>query len=74
MPQLASELRKRRVDRGVSGDLRELKHSHGAATDTLLLRPILITEIGSPLVLEGVNYVGDTLLFAAATLLAGFTA
>jgi hypothetical protein len=36
--------------------------------------PILITEIGSPLALEGVNYVGDTLLFAATALLAGFSA
>jgi uncharacterized membrane protein len=36
--------------------------------------PILITEIGSALALEGVNYVGDTLLFAATALLAGFTA
>jgi uncharacterized membrane protein len=35
--------------------------------------PILITEIGSPLALEGVNYVGDTLLFAATALLAGFS-
>jgi uncharacterized membrane protein len=36
--------------------------------------PILITEIGSPLAVEGVNYVGDTLLFAATALLAGFSA
>jgi uncharacterized membrane protein len=35
--------------------------------------PILITEIGAPLALEGVNYVGDTLLFAATALLAGFS-
>jgi len=34
--------------------------------------PILITEIRSPLAVEGVNYVGDTLLFAATALLAGF--
>ncbi len=34
--------------------------------------PILITEIHSPLAVEGVNYVGDTLLFAATALLAGF--
>ena len=33
--------------------------------------PILITEIQSPLAVEGVNYVGDTLLFAATALLAG---
>jgi uncharacterized membrane protein len=36
--------------------------------------PILVTEIGSPLALEGTNYVGDTLLFAATALLAGLTA
>jgi len=36
--------------------------------------PILITEIGTPLMVEGVNYVGDTSLFAATALLAGFTA
>jgi len=36
--------------------------------------PILITEIHSPLAVEGVNYVGDTLLFAATALLAGFAA
>jgi uncharacterized membrane protein len=34
--------------------------------------PILATEIRSPLALEGINYVGDTLLFAATALLAGF--
>jgi uncharacterized membrane protein len=34
--------------------------------------PILLTEIHSPLAVEGVNYVGDTLLFAATLLLAGF--
>ncbi len=34
--------------------------------------PILITEIRSPLAVEGVNYVGDTLLFAATALLAGY--
>ncbi len=36
--------------------------------------PILLTELGSPLGVEGVNYVGDTLLFAATALLAGFGA
>jgi uncharacterized membrane protein len=36
--------------------------------------PILITEIHTPLAVEGVNYVGDTLLFAATALLAGFSA
>jgi uncharacterized membrane protein len=34
--------------------------------------PILAMEIRSPLAVEGVNYVGDTLLFAATALLAGF--
>ena len=36
--------------------------------------PILATEIRSPLAVEGINYVGDTLLFAATALLAGFGA
>ena len=36
--------------------------------------PILATEIHLPLAVEGVNYVGDTLLFAATALLAGFGA
>jgi uncharacterized membrane protein len=36
--------------------------------------PILATEIHSPLAVEGINYVGDTLLFAATVLLAGFSA
>jgi len=36
--------------------------------------PILLTEIHTPLVVEGINYVGDTLLFAATALLAGFGA
>ena len=35
--------------------------------------PLLITEIHTPLAVEGVNYVGDTLLFAATALLAGFS-
>ena len=34
--------------------------------------PILCTELHSPLVIEGINYVGDTLLFAATVMLAGF--
>jgi uncharacterized membrane protein len=34
--------------------------------------PILLTETHSPLAVEGMNYVGDTLLFAATALLAGF--
>jgi uncharacterized membrane protein len=36
--------------------------------------PILATEIRSPLAVEGINYVADTLLFAATALLAGFEA
>jgi uncharacterized membrane protein len=36
--------------------------------------PILLLEIRSPLAVEGVNYVGDTFLFAATALLAGFGA
>jgi uncharacterized membrane protein len=49
----------------------------GAGTVLLLLTvffyvPILVTEIHSPLAIEGINYVGDTLLFAATALLAGF--
>jgi uncharacterized membrane protein len=33
--------------------------------------PIMVVEIHSPLAVEGINYVGDTLLFAATALLAG---
>jgi uncharacterized membrane protein len=36
--------------------------------------PILVMEIHTPLAVEGVNYVGDTLLFAGTALLAGFGA
>jgi uncharacterized membrane protein len=36
--------------------------------------PIFLTEIRSPLAVEGLNYIGDTLLFAATALLAGFGA
>jgi uncharacterized membrane protein len=36
--------------------------------------PILVTEIHIPLAVEGVNYVGDTMLFAATALLMGFGA
>ncbi len=36
--------------------------------------PILAMEIHSPLAVEGINYVFDTLLFAATALLAGFGA
>ena len=50
----------------------------GAGTVLLLLTiffyvPILVMEIQTPLGVEGVNYVGDTLLFAATALLAGFS-
>ncbi len=34
--------------------------------------PIFLTETHAPLAIEGINYVGDTLLFAATVLLAGF--
>jgi uncharacterized membrane protein len=48
----------------------------GAGTVLVLLTaffyvPILAREIHSALVVEGINYVGDTLLFAATVLLAG---
>ena len=51
----------------------------GAGTVLLLLTiffyiPILATELHTPLAVDGVNYVGDTLLFAATALLAGFGA
>ena len=36
--------------------------------------PIFLMEMHTPLAVEGVNYVGDTLLFAATALLAGFGA
>lgn len=34
--------------------------------------PIFLTETHTPLAIEGLNYIGDTLLFAATALLAGF--
>lgn len=34
--------------------------------------PIFLSEMRTPLAVEGMNYVGDTLLFAATVLLAGF--
>lgn len=34
--------------------------------------PIFLTEAHTPLAVEGLNYIGDTLLFAATVLLAGF--
>jgi uncharacterized membrane protein len=36
--------------------------------------PIFLTEMHTPLALEGMNYVGDTLLFGATVLLAGWGA
>ena len=41
---------------------------------TFFYVPILVWEAHTPLALEGINYVGDTLLFAATALLAGFRA
>jgi uncharacterized membrane protein len=60
---------------------RRTRRTAAATAGTVLLLltaffyvPILMTEISSPLAVEGVNYVGDTLLFAATALLAGFSA
>ncbi|HEY2470043.1 MAG TPA: hypothetical protein VGI45_19740 [Terracidiphilus sp.] len=38
----------------------------------LFYLPIFLMEFHTPLAVEGINYVGDTLLFAATALLAGF--
>ena len=35
--------------------------------------PILISEVRTPLAIEGINYIGDTMLFAGAVLLAGWS-
>jgi uncharacterized membrane protein len=57
---------------------RTRRHAAALAGSVLLLLavffygPILLTELHSPLAVEGLNYVGDTLLFAATALLAGF--
>jgi uncharacterized membrane protein len=66
---------------GVGLMIRRTRRTAAALAGTVLLLltiffyvPILMTEIGSPLAVEGVNYVGDTLLFAATALLAGFSA
>jgi uncharacterized membrane protein len=66
---------------GVGLMIRHTRRTATATAGTVLLLltiffyvPILITEIRSPLAVEGVNYVGDTLLFAATALLAGFSA
>ncbi len=64
---------------GVGLMIRRTRRTAAATAGTVLLLltiffyiPILITEIHTPLAVEGVNYVGDTLLFAATALLAGF--
>jgi uncharacterized membrane protein len=66
---------------GVGLMFRPTRRTAAATAGTVLLLltvffyvPILMTEINSPLAVEGVNYVGDTLLFAATALLAGFGA
>ncbi len=66
---------------GVGLMIRRTRRTAAVSAGTMLLIltiffyvPILITEIRSPLAVEGVNYVGDTLLFAATALLAGFGA
>jgi uncharacterized membrane protein len=66
---------------GVGLMIRRTRRTAAAIAGTVLLLltiffyvPILITEIRSPLAVEGVNYVGDTLLFAATALLTGFSA
>ena len=66
---------------GVGLMIRRTRPTAAAIAGTVLLLltiffyvPILLLEIHSPLAVEGVNYVGDTLLFAATALLAGFGA
>jgi uncharacterized membrane protein len=66
---------------GVGLMFRRSRRAAAASAGTVLLLltvffyiPILMMEIRSPLAVEGVNYVGDTLLFAATALLAGFGA
>jgi uncharacterized membrane protein len=66
---------------GVGLTIRYTRRSAAAGAGIVLLLltiffyvPILATEIRTPLAVEGVNYVGDTLLFAATALLAGFGA
>jgi uncharacterized membrane protein len=66
---------------GVGLMIRRTRSIAAASAGTVLLLltvffyvPILVTEIQSPLAVEGVNYVGDTLLFAATALLAGLGA
>jgi uncharacterized membrane protein len=66
---------------GVGLIIRRTRRTAAASAGIVLLLltiffyvPILATEIRSPLAVEAVNYVGDTLLFAATALLAGFGA
>jgi uncharacterized membrane protein len=66
---------------GVGLMIRRTRRTAAASAGTVLVLltmffyvPILVTETRSPLVVEGINYVGDTLLFAATALLAGFGA
>jgi len=66
---------------GIGLMIRRTRRLAAAAEGTVLVLltiffyvPILVTEIHSPLAVEGMNYVGDTLLFAATALLAGFGA
>ena len=66
---------------GIGLMIRRTRHAAAATAGTMLLLltiffyvPILAMEIHSPLAVEGINYVGDTLLFAATALLAGFGA
>ncbi len=64
---------------GVGLMFRRTRRAAAASAGTVLVLltiffyvPILLMEIQTPLAVEGVNYVGDTLLFAATALLAGF--
>jgi uncharacterized membrane protein len=66
---------------GIGFMFRRTRRVAAATSGTVLLLltiffylPILVMEIRSPLAVEGVNYVGDTLLFAATALLAGLGA
>ena len=65
---------------GVGLMIPRMRRTASASAGTVLLLltiffyvPILVMEIQTPLGVEGVNYVGDTLLFAATALLAGFS-
>jgi uncharacterized membrane protein len=66
---------------GVGLMIRRTRRAAAASAGVVLLLltvlfygPILMMELHSPLAVEGVNYVGDTLLFAATALLAAFGA